>query len=90
MTEPICIEPTISGTKYIFTLNGRVSGKELDQVDDGDDTDSSGEDADSDGETEVHTNAARANAYPKVVFFGTGSSFPGVTKSVTAILVHTA
>lgn len=59
-------------------------------VDDEDESDSSSEDCETDGETEVHTTTTRANAFPKVVFFGTGSSFPGVTKTVTAILVHTS
>lgn len=92
LSEPITIEPTISGTRYIFSLNGRISAKELqnDVDDEEEDTDSSSEDVESDGETEVHTTTTRANAFPKVVFFGTGSSFPGVTKTVTAILVHTA
>lgn len=82
----------MSGTRYIFPLNGRISDKELARAveDDDEDSESSGEECESDGETEKHTTTTRAEAFPKVVFFGTGSSFPGVTKTVTAILVHTA
>lgn len=88
------MEPTTSGTQYLFSLTGRISAKEL-NVDDEDETESSGEDGTSDGETEVQTTttaaektADRADAYPKIVILGTGSSFPGVTKSVTSILVR--
>lgn len=82
----------MSGTRYIFPLNGRISDKELarEVEEDDEDSESSGEECESDVETEVQTTTARAEAFPKVVFFGTGSSFPGVTKTVTAILVHTA
>lgn len=87
----MCIEPTLSGTRYLFPLNGKVSGKELERAaDDDEDTDSSGEEVTSDEETETHITTTRANVFPKIVFFGTGSTFPGVTKTVTSILVHTA
>lgn len=91
-SEPITFEPTTTGAKYIFSLNGQISENELQNNadDEEENTDSSGEDAESDGETEVHTTTMRANKFPKVVFFGTGSTFPGVTKTATAILVHTA
>lgn len=93
--DPIYMEPTTSGTQYLFSLTGRISAKEL-NVDDEDETESSGEDGTSDGETAEQTTttaaaektADRANAYPKVIILGTGSSFPGVTKSVTSILVR--
>lgn len=90
--EAVYIEPTVSGTRYLFPMNGRISAKELEKAanDDEEDSDSSGEDVASDDDDEAHTTTARANVFPKVVFFGTGSSFPGVTKTVTAILVHTA
>lgn len=90
--DPIFIEPTASGTRYIFPLSGKISAKDLESTadDDDEDSDSSSEDVLSDEETEVQTTASRAGAFPKVIFFGTGSSFPGVTKTVTAILVHTA
>lgn len=91
LRDRICIEPTTSGTRYIFPLNGRFTSKELETAaDDDEDSDSSSEDVELDEETEVQTTMSRLNAYPKIVFFGTGSSFPGVTKTVTAILVHTA
>lgn len=87
----VCIEPTVSGTRYLFPLNGKVSAKELESAaDDDEDTDSSGEEVTSDEETETHITTARVNVFPKIVFFGTGSTFPGVTKTVTAILMHTA
>lgn len=93
--DPICMEPTTSGTQYLFSLTGRISAKELNVADDEDETESSSEDGTSDGETEKQTKttaeqrtADRANAYPKTVILGTGSSFPGVTKSVTSILVR--
>lgn len=95
--DPIYMEPTTSGTQYLFSLTGRISAKEL-NVDDEDETESSGEDGTSDGETAEQTIATaaaaaertlvRANAFPKIVILGTGSSFPGVTKSVTSILVR--
>lgn len=91
LSEPVCIEPTVSGTRYLFPMNGRINAKELkDVADDEEDSDSSGEEAISDEETESHITTTRANVFPKIVFFGTGSTFPGVTKTVTAILVHTA
>lgn len=81
------MEPTSSGTQYIFSLSGRISAKEL-GVDD-DETESSGEDSAANSQLENKTQTAeRLNAYPKIVFLGTGSSFPGVTKSVTSILVR--
>lgn len=86
------MEPTSSGTQYLFSLTGKISAKELNVDDDDDETESSGED---DGDSEVQTTTAaaettqdRVNAYPKTIILGTGSSFPGVTKSVTSILVR--
>lgn len=93
-SDPTYMEPTTSGTQYLFSLTGRISAKEL-SVDDEDETESSGEDGTSDGETEEQTTTAaaetaadRVNAFPKTIILGTGSSFPGVTKSVTSILVR--
>lgn len=34
--------------------------------------------------------AEREKIFPKIIIFGTGSSFPGTTKTATAILVHTS
>lgn len=34
--------------------------------------------------------AQRADQYPKIVFFGTGSQRPGPLRNVTSILVHTS
>lgn len=92
VSEPVCIEPTVSGTRYLFPMNGRISAKELETAanDDEEDSDSSGEDVASDDEDKAHIATARANVFPKIVFLGTGSSFPGVTKTATAILIHTA
>ncbi|XP_055317663.1 ribonuclease Z, mitochondrial-like [Sitodiplosis mosellana] len=92
LSEPLCIEPTVPGTRYLFPMNGRISNKELEKAanDDEEDSDSSDEDVASDDEAEAHISTVRANIFPKIVFLGTGSSFPGVTKTVTAILVHTA
>lgn len=53
-------------------------------------SDTSDGEIESDEEIEVKATTTRADIFPKVVFFGTGSSFPGVTKTATAILVHTA
>lgn len=91
-SEKFFFEPTTSGTRYIFSLNGLTSANELrnDADDEEEYSDSDSEDVVSDEETEVHIDTTRANAFPKVVFLGTGSSFPGPTKNVTAILVHTA
>lgn len=93
MKEPVEISPAPSGTRYIFSLNGRISDREFDRAafdDEDEETDSSTEDVESDEENEVHTTTLRSNAFPKIVFFGTGSSFPGVTKNATSILVHTS
>lgn len=90
--DPICIEPTSTGTRYLFPLNGQINSKELESVADDDDSDSnsSAEDVDeSDEKSEIRTTVSRSNAFPKIVFFGTGSTSPGVYKTVTAILVHT-
>lgn len=96
LSEPVCIEPTISGTKYLFPISGKISAKELgtaandEEDDDDDDSNSSGDEVVSDEETETHITTTRTNVFPKIVILGTGSTFPGVTKTVTAILVHTA
>lgn len=94
--EPVCIEPTVSGTRYIFSLNGRLREKEMagssGAYADGDDdeySDSNSEDIETDDDTEVQTTTTRITAFPKIVFLGTGSSFPGVTKTTTSLLVHT-
>lgn len=93
VNDPLNIQLTTSGTRYIFPMSGRLSDKtQSSSVDGGEDeSDSTSEDCESD--PEIHnidtTPVDRTNIFPKVVFFGTGSSFPGVTKSVTAILVHT-
>lgn len=86
ITDSACIEPVLSGTKYFFPLNGRLNLKEEAQEED--ETDST-TDVESDQETEEHASTDRASIFPKVVVFGTGSSFPGVTKTTTSILVHT-
>lgn len=91
--EPVSIEQTQSGTKYIFPISGRISEKELKiaVAEDEDETESSDVDEETNQVAEVlHTTTTRNNVFPKVVFFGTGSSFPGVTKTATAILLHTA
>lgn len=83
------MEPTTSGTQYLFSLTGRISAKEL-NVDD-DETESTSEDGASAAESEVQAPPVavdRVNAFPKTIILGTGSSFPGVTKSVTSILVR--
>lgn len=91
LIEPVCIEPTVSGTRYLFPIDGKVSEAELENAAyEDENTDSSGEEVTSDEETETHITTARANVFPKIVFFGTGSTYPGVTKTTTAILVHTA
>lgn len=84
------MEPTTSGTQYIFSLTGHISAKELNVGGDDDETESTGEESASDDESEMQPIAPeiRADAFPKIAFFGTGSSFPGVTKSVTSILVQ--
>lgn len=86
------MEPTSSGTKYIFQFNPRKAySREAEEVDD--------EEEDSDDDTSEEEilskpaqvlNANRPNEYPKIVIFGTGSSFPGVLKTATGILVHTS
>lgn len=84
------MEPTSSGTQYVFSLTGRISAKELNHNVDEDETESSSEDCASDDESGVQPPdpEVRAKAFPKIAFLGTGSSFPGVTKSVTSILVQ--
>lgn len=88
--HPISVEPTSSGTRYILTTDGTISKDVLSRLaDDDEETASSSDDSETDEETKVHT-TTRANAFPKIVFFGTGSSFSGVTRTTTAILVHTS
>lgn len=87
------MEPTSSGTQYIFSLTGRISAKELSvEGGDEDETESSGEESTPDDEPQSentrNTTAERTNAFPKIIFLGTGSSFPGVLKTVTSILVR--
>lgn len=89
--DPIRIEQTTSNTLYIFPLTGEICDKEsAGAADDDDEIDSIEEDCVTGEETEVHTTSTRVNAFPKIVFFGTGSSFTGVTKSATSILVQTS
>lgn len=103
LSEPVCIEPTVSGTRYMFSLNGVFSKKQIAgsfrnntdaytdaDADDDEFSDSNSEEIETDEDTEVQTiTTTRITAFPKIVFLGTGSSFPGVTKTATSILVHT-
>lgn len=91
--DPIYIEPTTSRTRYLFLKPGQISQAKLSELaqtkDDSDSSDEEDESDDEGDESDAHTAAARANAYPKIVFLGTGSSYAGATKTVTAILVQT-
>ncbi|XP_031626112.1 ribonuclease Z, mitochondrial-like [Contarinia nasturtii] len=90
ISDPIQIEPTITGTLYLFSVNGNMGPLEETKDDEDAVEDSSSEDDVADQDTTIEMATTRTNAFPKVIFFGTGSSFPGVTKTVTSILVHTA
>lgn len=62
-----------------------------DEIEDGDeDTDETDDDLELGRSGDRPMSVERARAYPKMVILGTGSSFPGVTKTATAILVHTS
>lgn len=90
ISDPVEILPTMSGTRYLFSMNGKWGSYNGSTTNDADDEESSGEDDEADTMAETQTDTTRTNAFPKVIFLGTGSSFPGVTKTVTSILVHTA
>lgn len=92
LDEPVPIEPTSSGTKYIFQFSPKKSySREAEEVDDEEeDSDSEQSDVEDTSSDKPNSNENRQNEYPKIVFFGTGSSFPGVLKNTTSILVHTS
>lgn len=83
------MEGTSSGTKYIYQFFPKKTYSRAAQ--DVDDEDSDGETSDDEINLDENreTNSNRQNEYPRFVFFGTGSSFPGVLKNATSILLHT-
>lgn len=75
--------------------NEKVTGKG--DAEDEEDTDSSDDQKDDyfndkaiDSTNNKSDSISRQKFFPKIVFFGTGSSFPGTTRSATAILLHTS
>lgn len=83
------MEGTSSGTKYIYQFFPKKSySREANDVDD-EDSDSETLDNENNLDENQKTNTNRQNEYPRFVFFGTGSSFPGVLKNATSILLHT-
>lgn len=64
--------------------------EETEGDDEDDSQDDSGDELDIELETIRPKSVERMNIFPRIVVLGTGSSFPGVTKTATSILVHTA
>lgn len=100
------IEPISTFTTYIFPLKKssdllKASTKERDDTDDNDDEDVENDEDSEDDAGDVFNDSLwaqggrkispkREKIFPKIIMFGTGSSFPGTTKTATAILVHTS
>lgn len=90
------IEPTVTGTDYVFHLTNYRSFKEQDLNDEENEESEESEDGSDDAEPDLNEeeqsdiNSVRASVFPKIIFLGTGSSFPAATKNVTSLLVHTA
>lgn len=93
------IEPISTFTTYIFPLNeSKTATNEHDNSDDNDDEND--EDSEDDAADVLDDtlwaqggrkiSPEREKIFPKIIMFGTGSSFPGTTKTATAILVHTS
>lgn len=105
MSDPVVIEPISTFTTYIFPLEAstdqfKAAINNRDDTDDNDDEDGENDDSEDDAGNVVDDSLwtqggrkilpEREKIFPKIIMFGTGSSFPGTTKSATAILVHTS
>lgn len=105
-SDPVVIEPISTFTTYLFPLDEstdqfKFASDERDDTDDNDDEDvENDEDSDDDAgdilddslwmQGERKISPEREKIFPKIIMFGTGSSFPGTTKTATAILVNTS
>lgn len=93
------MEQVSGNTEYIFIARaGDQANVKEDSDETSDDTDTDSDEAKLDEAIghqprniiENSNSSYRQSVFPKVVFFGTGSSFPGPTRSVTSILVQTS